>query len=132
MSRTDKDMPDHVRAEWWEAQHFRCPYATAPKWGWYPERGECDLPAEPDVRLHIERRQQARRQRGMCTWEPVYDRNPLPPPPRWYIGHVYHWPERQAARVDCLNAAKEYRGSGEVETIPTTRQARNCAQWYWW
>jgi len=130
VSRTDKDLPGHVRAEWWRPWHTGCEYSHHRQWWHYPDRGGCDLPPEPDPRLYFEYRRRARRQR-MCMWEPDDDRHPLPPPPRWYVAHVYHRPARQTSRVDCLNAAKEYRATGDVDTIPTITQARNCAQWYW-
>lgn len=53
-------------------------------------------------------------------------------PPRWFINYVWTSRERQAARVACLNAVKEYGGDGTVDTIPTTRQHRQGAQWLWW
>jgi hypothetical protein len=53
-------------------------------------------------------------------------------PPRWFINYVWTSRERQAARVACRNAAKEYRGDGIVDTVPTIRQHRHGAQWLWW
>ena len=53
-------------------------------------------------------------------------------PPRWFIKHVWTGAERQAARIDCRTAAKEYRGSGAVEIVPATAQHRHNAQWLWW
>jgi hypothetical protein len=53
-------------------------------------------------------------------------------PPRRFI--LDHWTsrERQAARTDCGDAAKEHRATGTVDTVPTTRQHRQGAQWVWW
>lgn len=53
-------------------------------------------------------------------------------PPRWYINQEWTSRERQAARVECRNAAKEHRGDGDVDTVPTIRQHRQGAQWTWW
>ncbi|KUL22582.1 hypothetical protein [Actinoplanes awajinensis] len=53
-------------------------------------------------------------------------------PPGWFVKHVWTDRERQAARVACRNAAKEYRGTGIVDTVPTVRQHRHGAQWLWW
>lgn len=53
-------------------------------------------------------------------------------PPRGFINDVWTSRERQAARVACRNAAKEHRGAGRVDTLPTTRQHRHGAQWLWW
>jgi hypothetical protein len=53
-------------------------------------------------------------------------------PTRLFIRHYWTSRERQKARIACRNAAKEYRGDGTVDTIPTTRQHRHEAQWIWW
>lgn len=52
-------------------------------------------------------------------------------PPNCFISHVWTARQRQAVRVDCLNAVKEYRCSGEVDTIPSIQQHRHGAQWLW-
>jgi hypothetical protein len=52
-------------------------------------------------------------------------------PPRSFINHIWASRERQAARIGCLSAAKEYRGGGEADTTPTVRQHRHGAQWLW-
>lgn len=128
MSRTDKDAPHWVTAAWWKPYHWRCPNGFGGRYnGWNslaPTR-ECDLPAEPVI-TWID--PGPTRQ---CMWVPVWDRHHWPNPPHWYITHVWTARERLAARVDCLNAAKEHRATGEVDTIPTVRQNRHCAQWLW-
>lgn len=53
-------------------------------------------------------------------------------PPRWFTNAVWTSRERQAARAACRNAAKEHRGNGIVDTIPTTQQHRLGAQWHFW
>lgn len=62
-------------------------------------------------------------------WEP--GRRYYDSPPPWFVNHVWDAPERLAARVDCARAAAEYRATGEVDTVPTTRQHRQCAIWLW-
>jgi hypothetical protein len=54
-----------------------------------------------------------------------------PTPPRWFINHVWTSPQRQATRINCLNAAKEHRADGQVDTTPTTDQHHHGAQWLW-
>jgi hypothetical protein len=34
-------------------------------------------------------------------------------------------------RIDCLDAAKEYRADGQVDTAPTVDQHHHGAQWLW-
>lgn len=125
MSRTDKDMPWHVTATWWRPWHVRCENTLYnDSIGSCPTTRACDLPPEPCVRGYMY-------VRTRCSWNPVWERHHYPNPPRWYINHVWTARERLASRTECLKAAKEYRGSGEVETVPTTRQNRHCAQWLW-
>jgi hypothetical protein len=52
-------------------------------------------------------------------------------PPHPFINHVSTSRQRQAARIDCLNAVKEYRTDGQVDTMPTVYQHRHGAQWRW-
>jgi hypothetical protein len=52
-------------------------------------------------------------------------------PPRDFIGWVWTAQQRQAVRVECLNAAKEYRADGEVDTLPTVDQHHHGAKWLW-
>ncbi len=127
MSRTDKDQPHHVTATWWRPWHHRCAntYVNRSIGATRPAERECDLPAEPDPKHWRDHR------RGHCEWMPVWERHHCPNPPKWYVNHVWTARERLAARVDCLNAAKEHRGGGGVDTVPTIRQNRHCAQWLW-
>lgn len=48
MSRTDKDLPWWVVAEWWEPNHWRCEHARS-GWGGMRLERDCDLPADPVV-----------------------------------------------------------------------------------
>lgn len=130
MSRTDHHMPDWVTVEWWEATHVRCPHATS-SWrttslGFH----ECDLPDEP-VREHPFRRRRPGR-RPVCYWEPdLSSVSPWPRPPRWYVDHVWHNPERRRLRDELRAAAAEWRAAGNVENDPPAYQARHSAGWMW-
>jgi hypothetical protein len=126
VSRTDKDLPWHLKARWWEPWHFGCENVTRLRIGRARQARECDLPAEPDERLY-----RAHGRRYSCLWHPVTGQGPFGHVPHWYVQYVWTRPERQAARVACGRAVAEYRATGEVDTIPTVRQARNCTQWYW-
>ncbi|MEV6599925.1 hypothetical protein AB0M36_24170 [Actinoplanes sp. NPDC051346] len=53
-------------------------------------------------------------------------------PSRRFIVDTWTSRQRQAARIACRAAAKEHRGDGTVDTIPTVRQHRHDAQWHWW
>lgn len=128
MSRTDKDTPHWVTAAWWKPWHEGCVNAPANDSigaHEHPYR-ECDLPEVPDIKQH-----RMAFTRGRCTWTPGWERHHYPNPPHWYVNRVWTSRERLAARVGCLNAAKEYRGSGQAFTDPTTRQNRHCAQSLW-
>lgn len=120
MSRTNKDAPYWTKAEWWEPRHGRCTH------GWSRPRRDCDLPATPVRRAGGRPRWPG----GSCYWWPVYVHH-CQTPPRWYVNYVWTAVERQAARIECRNAVKEHRATGEVDTIPTTRQARHCARRSW-
>jgi hypothetical protein len=61
----------------------------------------------------------------------AFRRRLYPKPPRPFINQVWTNRQRQVARVVCLNAAKEHRADGEVDTVPTVYQHRHGAQWLW-
>lgn len=130
MSRTDKDQPWWVAAQWWEPQHYRCPNARR----WREVRGDraCDLPAEPVVG------REAWCRRLRCRWVPIWparrDGRVLvqSAPPRWFVNHIDTAPTRRRVRDDCRRAVQEYRATGEVDVIPPTDQHRHCATWLWW
>lgn len=136
MSRTDKDVPMHIEVTWWRpwhvstdeatCEHAHANYSTGP--GGRPNRA-CDLPAAPVVGRYSEEFH-----RGGCWWTPVHVRAHYPNPDHGAINLVWTSSERAAARVDCRNALKEYRGSGDVETLPTVRQNRYCStkKWPWY
>lgn len=128
MSDTDKDKPQWVTAEWYEAYHMCGDHHT--RWGRY--EGSCTLPDEP-VRMRENRWKYSR---GLgCHWTPVdrpyRNRWSLAHVPRWFIDHVWTAPQRRAARDDSRRAIAEYRATGEVDVIHDTRQARHGAYWMW-
>lgn len=129
MSRTDKDAPYWVRAEWWEPWHQQCENQAYSRsiGGFYVPRRKCDLPLQPDVKQYGKFTFRHRR----CFWRPIWDRLHYPNPPRWYRNHVWTAPQRLQARMQCREAAKQYRGSGDTDVVVTTDQNRHCAAWLW-
>ena len=126
MSRTDKDEPWWVRAQWWEPAHYRCPHATR------AGRRECDLPPAPNLRQYHRRKLVSV---GRRSWEPSDDLVYFllrPPPPKSFRDDVWTRPQRRAVRDACRAAAKEYRGDREVDTEPPTDQHRHNAQYLYW
>lgn len=128
MSRTDKDLPYWMLSNYWEPFHSGCEYATF-------DRGrECDLPAEP-VRERPVNFTWRTRIYG-CCWVPTWDHYTKPwgrnSCPTWYVRLEFTGPERRRVRDECIEAIKEYRGTGEVDTIPSTTQHRHRARWNYW
>lgn len=141
MSRTDKDRPYWVDAEYWEPWHYRCGNPNFYYWGYVsrtrPER-ECDLPPVP---LYSHYRNVSFRRNGYkrCGWVPVWEKHdehgrnrPYPPIPKWFIDHVWNNPARVRTRDECRKAVKEYRANGEVDVEPTIDQHHHGAGWLWW
>lgn len=130
MSRTDKDTPWWVVAEYWKPVHrFTC---VTSRYG----RRDCDLPPEP-LRRH--RSAQPRFPKQQCHWMPEWPPDHISsypwsvgPAPRWFRDHVWRDPERALVRDQCILARKEYNGNGEVDVIPSTEQHRHCAAWLYW
>jgi hypothetical protein len=54
-----------------------------------------------------------------------------PTPPRSFVNQVWTSRQRQAARIGCLDAAKEHRADGWVDTAPTVDRHHHGAQWLW-
>src|ERR1043165_6109699 len=123
MSRTDAHAPHWATVEWYEPVHRRCHHAIH-TWRGYGVvvDHDCDLPAEPvRHRPLISGWRHGRLTR--CTWEPDWTGvSPWPRPPRWFVEHVWHNPERRRARDDLRTAAAEYRATGDVDTEPEPRQ----------
>ena len=119
MSDTDKDKPYWVTAEEYMPFHTcQSPYRTR----------KCNLPAEPVRRKRTWRTAN----REGCVWTPVWDRHSMPAVPKWYVDHIYHNPQRRAARDNGRHAVAEYRATGTVDRVYGTDQARGAARWYYW
>lgn len=128
MSRTDNTDPLWVRAEWWEPRHFLCPRTCVSRW-----YRDCDLPDEP-VRQHP---QLVTHRAGdpHCRWLPCWTESwswAKRGAPFWSWQPIYTGPERRRVRDQCRKAMQEYRGSGEVDIIPSTTQHRHVAAWDYW
>lgn len=151
MSRTDKDKPVWVTAEWYEPFH-RCGWYRRPKYrlverkdedygftflrrercGWEWEyRGDCDLPAEP-VRTNGVVAWRSRNQQGTrCVWDMEWPRD------RYYgtrgvrktayCRDEFHKPQRRAVRDA---SRKAIQGDWEVE-FPDGR-TRSSVRWDMW
>jgi hypothetical protein len=130
MSRTDHHMPHWVTAVWYEPVHHRC--VAGRRWSdRYRDRLPCDLPDRP-VRHHPVLSHWRATAGTRCTWEPDWDGvRSYPRPPRWYVEHVWHNPERVRVRDTLHAAAAEYRATGDTDLEPDPRQARHSAEWMW-
>ena len=126
MSRTDKDDPWWLTATGVEERHLHL-------------RHGCNLPPKPDANKPLRPVSWHRGYTTACYWYPTYDdkRNRViwhsrSGVPKWFINHVSTAPTRVKVRDDCIKAKKEYRGSGEVDTMPPITQHRHCAAWLYW
>ncbi len=133
MSRTDKDMPYWVTAEWWEPEHWHCENVTPwlRQWGARGPRRACDLPDQPVVAPPVRHTWRGRSMKT-CTWVPDDNRHPVGRAPRWYIHHTWTGPQRVKVRDRGRRAIAEYRATGEVDVELPRRQHRHGANWYWW
>jgi hypothetical protein len=120
MSRTDKDAPFWVRAEYYKPDHdWCCPDRTAMVLRDRPRADHCTLPEAP-IRADVRRiRPPKRRDVPQCQWVPDgWDRRYYTNPPRREDRRIYfHRPARQRVREFCAKAKQEYAGCGDVETI---------------
>ena len=120
MSRTDKDAPYWVRAEFYEPSHGYCPEQPLHTRTWQSRKvtHACDLPTVP-IRNHW-RHPRWQLARGHCFWEPVWDwdRRFYTRPPTRDDRHVYHHdPDRRRVRDFCTKAKQEHAGTGDVEAV---------------
>lgn len=126
MSRTVKDQPLWVRAEWWKPWHY-CDVHRSQRWG----AVECDLPPEPVVRRTL-----------FWLWEPTTcfwmpDDSRLrnlntPTPPKGFRDHVWTNKQRRLVRDQLRRAAQDWNGSGDTDVEPSVAQHRHCAGWLYW
>jgi hypothetical protein len=140
VSRTDKDVPYWVAADYYIPDHAGCEFVRQ-RWLWAgAERRECDLPESP-VRKHRRLRYSWRtRNSARCAWLPDWDSTPghgragWPPhgTPRWFVRARYHCPQRREARDVLRAAAADWRANGDTDLEPVPRQGRHSAHWDFW
>lgn len=143
MSRTDKDKPAWVIAEWWEPWHVACPLSKR-YWGHSEAvRHPCNLPDEPRVVNGRATYTGWSGGRGLryweqCRWEYVwpamwgYRSYRQSRPPKWFVDHLWHNPERVRERDDLRALRDEYNRHGNLEDgdFPCW-QARHYARRKW-
>lgn len=139
MSRTFNDQPWWYRSTEWEQLHQNCQFGHLSRWGYNsPYRRhdrECDLPAEPSLKVWRAWSGISWRIRAGCMWVPKYPgdrRYSMPAPPKWYRDHIWNCPVRTREREYRQKALKEYRGNGEVEAILPDEHHHHSAKWLWW
>lgn len=137
MSRTDKDAPWWVRSEYYEPAHYFCQFDIFRIFGWhrFPDgRRSCDLPSEPFRERH--RNYVSQRNGPSCMWAAEWPR-------RWRYNYTWgpsredrhlawYGPDRRRARDMLIEAAKEYRGYGDVDVIEPTWHHRHASMKGWW
>lgn len=132
MSRTDKDMPPWVVAEWYEPSHAKQYVWDTPG---FVCQG-CDLPDEP-IRQYPNRVRFGRG--GHCRWTYVWpwtwgrrSYRHGGGVPKWFVDHVWNAPERRRERDDLRALRDEYNANGYLEDgdFPCW-QPRGCARWMW-
>lgn len=138
MSRTDKDKPHWVRAEWYVPVHTYCQFDDQ-RFGWFrfPDGPrECDLPEDPVYRNPRGPRGWLVRTSWNCTWEaewPWKRRYRWTRAPRRVERRLgWYGPDRRRVRDECRVALQEYRGSGDVEIAVTTAHHHHCSIKGWW
>lgn len=122
MSRTDKDVPNWVRAEYYVASHSPyCPYGLNLKSHARP----CDLPPEPV------RQRDGRRWTGGCAWQAKWDRLHDYDRPNSKLYRLTKWcaPERAHVRDFCRRAARD---PYDPDLIEPVRQHRHSSYKGWW
>lgn len=141
MSRTDKDVPWQIAAEWYEPLHMYCEHDTLHHYRpsvLNGKRRDCDLPKHPGGYLHHSSwRGDWRRDVYRCSWSPEFPwkhrrytvtRGPHRDERRLYWGH-----ERRRKRDECRAAKKEHRSTGYIESsFITVDQHRHSPGKGWW
>lgn len=145
MSRTDKDVPWRIAAEWYAPLHMYCQYDNFHV-GFWPKvprrqgRRPCDLPPAPRRGENHPSawRNSWRRDEYHCTWEPEYPygsyRWSYNRPPTKKERHLDWWgPDRAQRRDQCREAMKEYSGEGDIEaTFVYGYHHRHASKKGWW
>lgn len=96
---------------------------------------KCDLPAEPNLKAWRALCMPSWRVVRGCIWVPKYPdtrRHGMPSPPKSFRDHVWSNPVRTREREYRQKALKEYRGTGEVESILPDETHHHNAKWLWW
>ena len=126
MSKTDKDKPHWVQAEWFEAYHFCQDYNAR---AWQKFARPCDLPPYP-IRKR-DHRYLGKNRTSRCEWFPKTDINHHSVPPKWFVNHVWLAPERVRQRDNIGEMKKEYRASRNIDYEFQNFHHRNNARWMW-
>lgn len=135
MSRTDKDKPYWVRTDWYRPVHNHCQHHDTPyDWQRFPNGPrQCDLPETPTYYSSASWRM---RQNPCCHWEaewPRLWRYPYTRGPRRDDRALGWWgPDRRLVRDQCRKAMQEYRGSGDMEIVVSTRHHNHSPSKGWW
>lgn len=142
MSRTDKDAPYWVRAEYYEPVHdWSCPDRVARSWQQYPRSNHnCTLPDTP-IRTGPRGRRSPRiiPEVPECEWTAEW----LKPwqggyycyrRPRRKDRHFWWWgPDRAHVRTVLIKARQQYNGSGDMDVIePVARPHNAVYSGGWW
>lgn len=139
MSRTDKDKPHWVRAQWYVPVHTYCQFDDV-RWGWhrFPDGPrECNLPETP-VYGDYKAPRWRNRTSWDCYWEaqwPFCKRYCCTRGPKKSERSLGWWgPDRRLVRDQCRKALQEYRGSGDVEIVVSTQHHNHGPNkgWGWW
>lgn len=133
MSRTDKDAPYWVRAEYYKPDHdWNCPDWIARSHQHYPRTTSCSLPEEPTRTKVPWPRTRKIPEVPRCRWVPAgWDRKFYTLPPRRGDRKVYfHGPTRCEVRDFCAKVRQEYAGCGEVETIEPLSKRPSALDWW--
>lgn len=132
MSRTDKDAPYWVRAEYYRPDHrWDCPDRIARSWQQYPRTSYCTLPPEPVLR-DVSTPRSWRGRISPCIWVPDgWDRKYYTRPPKRDDRRIFfHGPTRREVRDFCIKAKQEYLGCGDVEAIEPPDMMPSQLDWW--
>jgi hypothetical protein len=119
MSRTDKDLPYWMRSDNYRPVHH---------WSCSVGRKPCTLPGEL-----FKGQAHYRRRFTSCYWHAVDERHFWEmAPPKWYIDHTWHNPERVRVRDRGRLIVKDYTANGDTDLEIANYQARNRSKYYYW
>jgi hypothetical protein len=134
MSRTDKDAPFWVRAEYYVPDHdWCCPDRTTTILRDRPRADHCTLPEAP-IRADVRRIRMSKRQWDVpqCRWVPDgWDRRYYTWPPRQWDRKIYfHGPNRCGVRDFGVKVKQLYNGCGDVADV--VEPGRRPDPLAWW